>query len=163
MRLLRFLTILGLMAHILLIASFFIPRTYVIKNDIQDLREGPDTVAVEVKTVAFTGVQDTRFGHQRGTGSWYDYDFGQPGQKCRRDRYCTTQRFATCASRDYSRGNRLRVVYTQSGRSVDCLVTDYGPTRESGRIIDLSSKAFAQLAPLSVGLIEVEVEEITVK
>jgi rare lipoprotein A (peptidoglycan hydrolase) len=46
---------------------------------------------------------------------------------------------------------------TANGKVIDCFVNDYGPTLETGREIDLSSYAFSQLAPLSRGLINVEV------
>lgn len=62
----------------------------------------------------------------------------------------------TCASWRYPLGTRLLV------RHKDCTVlvtvTDRGPSKTLRREIDLSSSAFKQLAPLSVGLIEVIVE-----
>ncbi len=40
------------------------------------------------------------------------------------------------------------------------IVTDRGPAKRLGREIDLSRAAFARLAPLKLGLIEVKVERI---
>jgi rare lipoprotein A (peptidoglycan hydrolase) len=44
-----------------------------------------------------------------------------------------------------------------NGKTVDCYVNDYGPEEWTKREIDLSSHAFAELAPLSLGLLNVEV------
>lgn len=72
-----------------------------------------------------------------------------------------------CASWDYPLGTVLcvRLVGPLRGgsREVWVAVTDRGPSRElyaRGRILDLSQKAFATLAPLSAGLIEVEIAEV---
>lgn len=92
-----------------------------------------------------------------GTASWYDYALGHEDQKCTPDREpCYSQQNDTCASRDYDRGTML--VVTTDSKKVVCRVNDYGPA-DTTRIIDLSSHAFAQLAPLSAGLITVTVQE----
>lgn len=51
-------------------------------------------------------------------------------------------------------GTRVRVTY--AGRSVLVLIGDRGPLARTGRCLDLDDDAFAQLAPLSRGLINVE-------
>lgn len=82
-----------------------------------------------------------------GLASWYDYDLeGYPG-------YSKDHR--TCASREYPRGTILRVIYQD--RFTTCRINDYGPEEWTGRDIDLSSLAFRDLAPLSVGLIPVTI------
>lgn len=104
---------------------------------------------------------------QSGLASWYDYSLNTNDQKCRADD-CYSKHNDTCASRDYERGSKLRVFYYTDeigdfrvGKWVDCIVNDYGPEEWTGRDIDLSSHAFAQLAPLAVGIINnVEVELI---
>jgi len=58
----------------------------------------------------------------------------------------------TAAHRDLPCGTRLRVEH--GGRGVTVTVTDRGPFVE-GRFLDLSRAAFARLAPLAEGLIEV--------
>lgn len=60
----------------------------------------------------------------------------------------------TTAHRELPCGTRLRVEH--GGRSVTVTVTDRGPFVE-GRSLDLSRAAFARLAPLDDGLIEVRV------
>lgn len=65
----------------------------------------------------------------------------------------------TCASWFYPLGARLRV--TRGSQEVTVLVTDRGPARRlvaQGRTLDLSQAAFRRLAPLRVGLIDVNVE-----
>jgi uncharacterized protein YabE (DUF348 family) len=53
-------------------------------------------------------------------------------------------------------GTHVTVTDTGSGRSVTVVVNDRGPF-SPGRIIDLSPEAFAQLAPLSTGILRVRI------
>ena len=86
---------------------------------------------------------------QIGKASWYDYQLkGYPN-------YSKTH--LTCASRKYPRGTILNVRY--KGKVIAVRVNDYGPESWTGRIIDLSSYAFSQLASLKIGVIVVEVWE----
>lgn len=64
----------------------------------------------------------------------------------------------TAAGWDWRLGTRLLV--THGERSVVVLLTDRGPARKlraRGRVLDLSRAAFARLAPLEAGVIEVAV------
>jgi rare lipoprotein A len=72
-----------------------------------------------------------------GTASWYETPWGG----------------LTTASRDYAKGTRLNVCH--GGVCVQVVVNDYGPQAWTGRALDLSSAAFAVLAPLSRGVIPV--------
>src|SRR3990167_1818691 len=100
-----------------------------------------------------------------GTASWYDYSFydGEKfGRPCYRDREdCWTEDQLVAASRDYPRGTELLVTNLNTDKSVVITVRDFGPEEalHPGRIIDLSSYAFAAIAGLNEGLIEVSVEE----
>lgn len=67
---------------------------------------------------------------------------------------------ATAASRDYPRGSRLLVTNTANGKSIEVLVNDYGPQAWTGKAIDLSYYAFAQLEDPSRGVINVKIEKI---
>lgn len=60
----------------------------------------------------------------------------------------------TAAHRELPCGTRLRVQH--GGRGVTVTITDRGPFVE-GRFLDLSRAAFARLAPLDEGLIDVHV------
>jgi len=67
--------------------------------------------------------------------------------------------------RDVKRGSTVRATNLDNGKSVDCLVTDYGPDESihPDRVIDLSSHAFAQIGTLRQGVIpNIEVEVITI-
>ncbi len=119
---------------------------------------------------------------QTGKSSWYNYSLpGYPN-------YSKTH--FTAASRDYPRGTMLRVCKTDKEtdikglkeitwekakrkgayyfqpepneqniyKCVDVRVNDY--VENPNVIIDLSSRAFASLAPLSKGIIQVEITEI---
>jgi len=65
-----------------------------------------------------------------------------------------------CASRMFPRGTWLRVTNRENGKQVFVQVNDYGPQRGTGKMIDLDKVAFAKLAPIGKGVIEVKVEEI---
>lgn len=58
----------------------------------------------------------------------------------------------TAACRDIPKGTMVRVVNTANGKSVVAKINDYIGHRD--RVIDLSSDAFAQLAPLGQGVIK---------
>ncbi len=63
----------------------------------------------------------------------------------------------TCATWKWPLGTRLRVTWRT--RSVVVTVTDRGPSLALDRIIDLSQAAFAAIAPLPLGIIEVTIQE----
>ena len=84
----------------------------------------------------------------QGTASWYDYDLEGVEWSKTHD---------TCASRTAKRYSTITVENLDNGKKVDCFVNDYGPELWTGREIDLSSHAFAQLAPLGRGLINVRI------
>lgn len=66
----------------------------------------------------------------------------------------------TCASFSHPLGTMLRVRALLTGRAVIVEVTDRGPALWTARMIDLSERAFARIAPLKWGVTEVEVEVI---
>jgi len=102
-----------------------------------------------------TGIQkDDSIEYQKGIGSWYDFDLRTGDQKCNAGD-CYSKMYRTCASRDHEKGSIL-IVMTET-RFTTCIVKDYGPATHTGRIIDLSSLAFKDLAPLSKGLVNVKV------
>lgn len=55
-------------------------------------------------------------------------------------------------------GSRYRV--RAGGRSVVVTITDRGPAKRLGRLIDLSEAAFAKIAPLRQGLARVCIERL---
>lgn len=87
--------------------------------------------------------------------TWYDYDLNRADQKCRSED-CYSKHNSTCASRDFKRKTILTIRYED--KEIDCIVNDYIEHPE--RDIDLSSYAFKQLAPLSRGIIKVEIVNI---
>lgn len=74
-----------------------------------------------------------------GTATWYDFG----GE-------------LTTASRQFPKGTRLKVVAVNSGKSVEVVVNDYGPQVWTGVALDLNRPAFAALAPLGAGKIQVK-------
>ena len=65
----------------------------------------------------------------------------------------------TCAMWDIPFNTLIRVTNLSNGKSVVVRVNDRGPARRlvsQGRIIDLSKAAFAEIADLDKGLIEIE-------
>lgn len=68
-----------------------------------------------------------------------------------------------CASWDYPFNTVLRITNRANGRSVDCVVSDRGPSKRlyrKGRKIDLSYEAMRRLDGIKSGLIQVTVEVV---
>jgi hypothetical protein len=53
-------------------------------------------------------------------------------------------------------GTRVRVTNLDNGKTVTVVINDRGPYGVPGRIIDLCDSAFAQIAPLSQGVANVQ-------
>jgi rare lipoprotein A len=77
-----------------------------------------------------------------GKATWYNY---KPGL------------FA--AAVDFPRGSKLKVFNKDNGKSVEVVVNDYGPNRIKypERVIDLEKAAFALIADLGQGIVNVKV------
>ena len=84
---------------------------------------------------------------QVGTASWYAIGLPRPDE-------------LTCASTHFGRGTYLDVTNKRNGRSVICLVNDYGPASWTGRVIDLSRGSFQVIESLSRGTTPVEVRVV---
>lgn len=65
----------------------------------------------------------------------------------------------TCASNKHKLGDSLRVTNTKNGKSVDVKVTDRLHPKYGHRI-DLSKRAFKQIAELKSGVVPVEIEQL---
>lgn len=87
--------------------------------------------------------------HATGIASWYDYELNG------KDKY--SQRFATCASRDYPKGTMLTIINVKNNKQVTVRVNDY--IEHVGRVIDLSSHAFKKIADLKEGVIPIKIIE----
>jgi hypothetical protein len=81
--------------------------------------------------------------------SWYDYSLNINGVK-----KIWSKNHDTCALRIYERYQTYKVC--SDDKCITCYHNDHGPARED-RVIDLSSHAFKQLAPLSRWLVYVKV------
>ena len=66
----------------------------------------------------------------------------------------------TCATRDFKLNTLLKVTNCKNKKTVLVKVTDRIGRRFKGKRIDLSKRAFAQIAPLKQGIIPVKVEII---
>lgn len=69
----------------------------------------------------------------------------------------------TCAMRNRDFGKHYKVTNLENGKSVIVKHNDFGPNKKlwnKGRRIDLSKAAFAAIADLKSGVVEVRVEEI---
>ena len=100
-----------------------------------------------------------------GTASWYSVEscLKESGQFTMANGEVFDDEVYTCAIWNYPFGAILEVTNLDTGASVEVKVTDRGPAKylvKQRRIIDLSKAAFAKLAPLSEGLIEVRIEQI---
>jgi len=95
-----------------------------------------------------------------GMASWYSKE--SPGiRKTTANMEIFDDTDFTCAMWDVPFNQRLRVTNLENGRSVIVRVNDRGPHKrfvETGRVIDLSKRAFQEIAGLKQGLITVKVE-----
>jgi len=66
----------------------------------------------------------------------------------------------TCASWNYTFGTTLRITNYANGNSIIVRVNDRGPNKRLGRIIDLTKKAFSEIADIKEGLIKVKIEKV---
>ena len=96
---------------------------------------------------------------ESGTASWY-------GEELRGRAMANGKPFnpdaMTCASWNYPLGTKLDVQHVAAGitNTVRVTVTDRGPNKRLGRVIDLSKAAFAKLAENKRGLITVQVTRV---
>ena len=97
---------------------------------------------------------------QRGQASWYSQqDPGINTHTANNEVFDDTQ--LTAAMWEVPFHQLVRVTNLENGMSVVVRVNDRGPHRRfvrQGRIIDLSKKAFSDIAPLGQGLIPIQLE-----
>jgi rare lipoprotein A len=96
------------------------------------------------------------------TASWYDraslikegtWKNGEEKKMANGERF--NEEAFTCSSRDYPLHTWLRITNKKTGKWVDCLCTDRIGKRFAGIRIDLSKRAFAQIADLKQGIVPV--------
>ena len=90
---------------------------------------------------------------EEGTASWYGGDDGFEGKPTASGEIYDSS-LLTAAHRELPLGTLVEVWNPENGKSVQVRINDRGPFLK-GRIIDLSSEAFALLAPLPTGVIDV--------
>lgn len=108
------------------------------------------------------------FCDEYGTASWYSVEscqreFGENWDGLTASGEVFDENKFTCASWDYAFGTKLRIRNTENNKSVIVIVTDRGPTKrlyKKGRIIDLSKRAFSEIASLKQGIIQIKVEKL---
>jgi rare lipoprotein A len=85
---------------------------------------------------------------------------GPPPPCCRQEGGASYHEYAdprTCAHKSLPKGTALRVTNLANGKTTTCVVNDRGPYVE-GRILDLSTAAFGEIANISDGVIRVAIE-----
>lgn len=95
-----------------------------------------------------------------GVASWYGWETKGPRTA---SGALWDPRKLTAATPSMPFGTRLRVTNLANGRSIIVLCNDRGPAKRfvgRGRIIDLSQAAFARIADLRAGLIDVKIERL---
>lgn len=91
-----------------------------------------------------------------GIASWYSASRTATGEKFNNQEL-------TCAMRRRDFGKFYKVCNTSNERCVVVRHNNFGPAKRlfnRGRIIDLSKKAFSEIADLNDGVIKVSVEEL---
>ena len=66
----------------------------------------------------------------------------------------------TCASNTHKMGTKLKVTNKSNGKSVVVRVNDTGGFKKYGRTLDLSKGAFAKIASIDKGVINIKIKEI---
>jgi rare lipoprotein A len=93
---------------------------------------------------------------QKGQASWY-------GDKFHGRRTASGEVFnqnaLTAAHPSWAFGSRVKVTELGMGRTIIVRINDRSPGHD-GRVIDLSKGAFARLAPLDRGLIDVRIDRL---
>lgn len=96
----------------------------------------------------------------RGKASWYsERDPGVNRHTANNEIFDDSD--LTCAMWGVPFNQEIKVTNLENGKSVTVRVNDRGPHKRfvrKGRIIDLSKRAFSEIAPLPHGLIEIEIE-----
>ncbi len=103
--------------------------------------------SLKTKSITFEPIITQAPSEQEGRGSWYALGLPAPDS-------------LTCASRTFPRGTYLHVTDLYNGRTVICLVNDYGPEAWTGRVIDLSRGSFASVDDLGRGTIPVKIYSV---
>jgi rare lipoprotein A len=111
------------------------------------------TQQLEIKDKIEEVKHHTNNRRQRGIASYYsDYYNGR--------RTASGSIFSNssnqCAHRTLRFGTVVTIKNVTNGRTATCRVSDVGPF-VSGRVIDLSTRTFSEIAPLSQGLVNVEI------
>jgi len=93
-----------------------------------------------------------------GLASWYGggetlHEYTACGSRFEPGRLAT-------AAWEFPCGTRLRVCSLRTGRCVEVVVDDRGPNRRTGRVLDLTRRAFSRIEELSVGVTRVSYEPI---
>jgi surface rod structure-forming protein G/rare lipoprotein A (RlpA)-like double-psi beta-barrel protein len=101
-----------------------------------------DVVIAPVDQVVVTGNTVSEHGSQTGQASWYDF--------CNVD-----GNYAAHLTLPF--GTVVTVRNLDNDQTVTVVINDRGPYGVPGRIIDLCDSAFAQIAPLSQGVADVEI------
>lgn len=104
------------------------------------------TVLALVFTICATGTANPKKTYHHGKASWNAYK----GTSYARKGLMIT------ASRDYPCGSVIEVTNPKNKKKVLVTVRDWGPARRTGRVLDLSRKAFSKLASSSSGVIYVK-------
>lgn len=84
-----------------------------------------------------------------GKASWYDYKLGNTWWSKTHD---------TCALRVLPKYWHYKVCAWD--KCIECYQNDYWPQKYTNKVIDLSSHAFRQLAPLSRGVVNVKIYKL---
>lgn len=104
-------------------------------------------------------------GYDTGQASWYGWEWttghGRRGTMANGARFNPRKR--TAASYNFPLGTELEVTNLRNGRRVRVTVTDRGPARRLGRLIDLSEAAAQSLDYRRSGLTNVSVMVIKYK
>lgn len=102
----------------------------------------------------------------KGKVSWYGGEYHQGRKTASGQVFDKNQRTAASPLKPgtkipvYAFGTKLKVTNLENGKSVVVIINDTGSFGKLGRKLDLSEKAFEDIAELKKGLVKVKIEKL---
>jgi len=115
-------------------------------------------VAVFLNIMIFVAIQDQECS-TKGVASWYGG--GEKLNKYTASGEVFNPEEFTCAAWKYPFNAKLKITNTQNGKSVIVRVNDRGPKKTLRRDIDLTRRAFSEIADTREGLVAVNIEKLS--
>ncbi len=131
-------------------------RTWIVPTRDNQLLPANSLTRGEFALIVYRTIQNAEFQKTFGRATYYAGRF--EGQSTANGENFSNHEF-TAAHKTLPFGSKVQVTNLANGKSITVRINDRGPY-VPGAIIDLSSKAFAEIAPLSSGIANVEINPL---